>query len=95
MKEKNVLYYEIGDFYVEAEESYSGGERTVEFWLSRKDYGIKAFMFGLPWSEVPEGKLENVFAEYLVLFTDRGYMDPFFADFLEDEEVDEYFNVVK
>lgn len=95
MKAKVVLYYEIGDFYVEAEECDCNGEKTAEFWIGRKDYGIKTSMFGVPWSVVPEGKLENVFVEYLVLFTDRGYMDPFFADFLEDEEVDECFNVVK
>lgn len=93
MKAKVVLFYNIGDFTVEAE--WADNNETVEFWLSRRDYAYKAMMFGLPKSEVPEGKIENVFAEYLVLFCDRGYMDRYINSFLEgDEKATEDFRII-
>lgn len=91
MESKEVLYYNIGDFCVEAEWE---DEETVGFWLSRKNYGIKEYMFGIPKHKVPEGKIENVFAEYIFLFCDRGYMNVYISSLLEDgETVDEYFIV--
>lgn len=94
MKEKKVLYYEIGDFYVEAEYGEGITEECVDFWICRKNYGVKMFMFGIPKTEVPEGKIENAFAEYIVLFCDRGYMDSFLEDLLEgDEYVGEDFKI--
>lgn len=95
MKTKEILYCEIGDFYVEAGESDSGGEKTAEFWIGRKEYGIKVFMFGIPWSEVPKGNLDNLFVSYLFLLTDRGFMDSYIEQLLEGEEVDDYFKIVE
>lgn len=93
MEAKVVLYYNLGDFCVEAE--WTDDRTVVEFWFTRKNYAHKAMMFGLPKSEVPEEKIENVFAEYLVLFCDRGYMDNYIECFLEgDEEVDEDFCII-
>lgn len=94
MKSKTVLFYNIGDFYVEAEQTTSNGEEMVAFWLARNNYGIKISLFDIPMSEVPEGKIENAFAEYIALFCDREYMDGFLEDLLEGEEVDENFNII-
>ena len=94
MKEKKVLYFEIGDFFVEAEYGIGSDSETVEFWLCRKDYCEKQFIFGIPKSNLPDGKLENAFAEFMPLFCDREYMNSYLKDFLEgDEEVDDLFNV--
>lgn len=95
MKEKTVLYYEIGDFYVEAEWSMPGEKyECVDFWLGRKSYGCKTGIFGIPKEEVPEGKIENAFAEFLTLFCDRDYMSIFVDELTEEDEVvDDLFKI--
>lgn len=87
MKQKIVLYYEIGDFCVEAEWEKCDGEATAEFWLCRKGWGVKTYMFGIPKHEIPEGKIENAFAEYIALFCDRSYMDCYLEDMIEGDEL--------
>lgn len=87
LKKKEVLYCEIGDFFVEAEYDPFGDDEVIDFWLGRKNYGIKTGMFGIPKKEVLEGKIENAFAEYLELFCDRDYMSIFVEELTEDGEI--------
>lgn len=94
MESKVVLFYNIGDFTVEAE--WAAYDETVEFWLSRKGYGNKMMMFAIPLGDLPKGNIRDVFAEYLCLFCDRGYMDSYINSFLEgDEKAAEDFRIIE
>ena len=89
-KHKTVYVLELSkDFYVEAETS----EDSYDFWLCRKDFGIKTYCYGEPlfmYNGIGEALNRNKST-----LLDREYMDVFFHDLLEGEEVDENFNIVE
>lgn len=49
IRNKTIITAEISpDFFIEAEEAVDGnGNESYDFWLCRKDYGQKEFIFGV------------------------------------------------
>lgn len=89
IEEKKILILPLsGDFWVEAD---TDGD-TYEFWLCRKGYGLKHFIFGEPATNYED--LKSALRDHREIFMNRGYMSVFLDDMLEGDEIDEHFNVL-
>jgi len=49
------------DFYVEA--MFDQNEGTIDFWLCRRGYGKKTYMYGVPSFKMVKETVEEAFAE--------------------------------
>jgi len=88
MKEKKILVLDLSkDFWVEAEQS----EDTYDFWLCRKNYGRKVYIIGELISFYKN--LRVALEDHMDVFNDIDWMGCFLEELLEDEFVDELFNV--
>lgn len=63
IKEKTIKVYEFDDvaYSVEVIES----DQDVEFWLQKKDYGVKSLMFGIPKQNDDKNYLDLIRANIL------------------------------
>ena len=79
IEKKNILNIQFeNDFLVDVFET---DKKNIEFWLYHKDYGIKSFMFGIPYEE----KHNEKYLLELINNNIKKYIDLYKEEFMEVE----------
>jgi hypothetical protein len=82
--ENNITTYKLPDnFFVEVEEFTMDGCDQIRLWVYHKEYGIKAFRYGIPRSSVVHENFEADVANW-VKMEGKGCMDFYREHFMDD-----------
>ena len=85
IEKKEVLIAQLSnDFYIQAEEDTVQDYPTYEFWLCRRNYGIRTSLWGVPTEQYKD--LKTALESFEPTFQNFDYMSPYYDGLLEGDE---------